>query len=68
MSVLHSPAARRASFETKSDILRRLGGALRRRDDAAENAYSPVACISLLVIVGLVIEFGPAIHGFLQHW
>ena len=31
-------------------------------DDAERNPYSPVFCISLLLIVGLIIKIGPAVH------
>ena len=29
------------------------------------NPYSPVSCILLLLIAGLIIRFGPAIHAYL---
>jgi hypothetical protein len=70
MSVLDKAAAvRPASTEMKSRIRRGLGRALSWRDAAEDNPYSPVACISLLAIVGLVIMIGPGMHGLLaQHW
>jgi hypothetical protein len=70
MSVLDRAAAvRPAGAETKSRIWQRLERELNWRDDAEDELYSPVACISVLVIVGLIVEIGPAIHGILaQHW
>jgi len=30
------------------------------------NPYSPLMCVAMLLITGLIIKFGPAIHGFLS--
>lgn len=70
MSVLdRAAAARPAGAEPKSRIWQRLERALSWRDAAEDDLYSPVTCISVLVIVGLIIEIGPAIHGILApHW
>jgi hypothetical protein len=62
MSMLERAAARSAGAETKSPIWQKFGRALSRDEN---NPYSPVLCISLLLIVGLIIKIGPAIHGFL---
>jgi hypothetical protein len=70
MSVLgRAAAACPAGAETTSRIWRRLEWALSWRDGAQDNPYSPVVCISLLVIVGIIIKIGPVIHEVLaQHW
>jgi hypothetical protein len=40
-----------------------------RRHGTESNPYSPVMCFSLLFIVGLSIQFGPAIRAYLaQGW
>ena len=62
MSVLESDApARPAIAETKPQFRREW------RDSSGSNPYSPVACFSLLLIVGLIITIGPAIHAYLVH-
>jgi hypothetical protein len=70
MSVLDWPAAALPTGAgTKSRLRQKPGRGLRHRDRAEHNPYSPVACLSLLLIAGLVIEIAPAIHGLLaQHW
>jgi hypothetical protein len=62
MSMLERATARSAGAETKSPIWHKFGRALSQDEN---NPFSPVLCISLLLIVGLAIKFGPAIHGFL---
>ena len=60
MSVLESEVAARPTIaETKSQA--------EWRDSNGNNPYSLVACISLLLIVGLIITIGPAIHAYLAH-
>jgi hypothetical protein len=62
MSMLERAAVRSAGAETKPPIWHKFGRAL-SQDQI--NPYSPVLCISLLLIVGLIIKIGPAVHGFL---
>ena len=46
----------------KPRIRRKFMQPLGLHDDAESNPYSPVLCISLLLIVGLIIKIGPAVH------
>lgn len=40
-----------------------------RRHSTESSPYSPVMCLSLLLIVGLIIQIGPAIRAYLaQGW
>jgi hypothetical protein len=42
--------------------------ALNRRNKVTEdNPYSPVMCISLLIAVGLIVEFGSTFYRYLVH-
>jgi hypothetical protein len=61
MSVLETPDAARASAEPKLGLWKKLGQALSRDD----NPYSPLSCIIMALIAGLVIKMGPTIHEFL---
>jgi hypothetical protein len=66
MSVLESVTSGLSSEEAKLRVWERLTRALHCRDES--NPYSPVLCIMTLLIVGLTIKFGPAIHQLLaQH-
>jgi hypothetical protein len=68
MSVLESDAAARPTIaETKPQIGREFSHQSEWRDSSVSNPYSPVACFSLLLIVGLIITIGPAIHAYLAH-
>jgi hypothetical protein len=46
----------------KPRIRRKFMQPLSSHDDAERNPYSPVLCISLLLIVGLIIKIGPVVH------
>jgi hypothetical protein len=35
------------------------------RDDSERNPYSPLSCFLLLLIAGLIIKIGPALHAYL---
>jgi hypothetical protein len=35
------------------------------RDGSDNNPYSPLSCFALLLIVGLIVAIGPAIHSYL---
>jgi hypothetical protein len=68
MSVLESDAAARPTIaETKPQIGRDFAHQAEWRDSSGSNPYSPVACFSLLLIVGLIITIGPAIHAYSAH-
>jgi hypothetical protein len=67
MSVLESDAPARPTIaETKPQIGREFAHQAKWRDSSGSNPYSPVACFSLLLIVGLIITIGPAIHAYLD--
>jgi hypothetical protein len=38
---------------------------LERHTDTESNPYSPALCIALLLIVGLFVKLGPAVHAHL---
>jgi hypothetical protein len=68
MSVHDSDAAARPTIaETKPQIGREFAHQAEWRDGSGSNPYSPVACFSLLLIVGLIITIGPAIYAYLAH-
>jgi hypothetical protein len=68
MSVLESHTAARPTIaEMKPQIGREFAHQAVRRDSSGSNPYSPVACFSLLLIVGLFITIGPAIHAYFAH-
>ena len=46
----------------KPRIRRKFMQPLGLHDDAERNPYSPVFCISLLLIVGLIIKIGPVVQ------
>jgi hypothetical protein len=68
MSVFESDtAARPAIAETRLQIGQEFAHPPSGRDNSGRNPYSPVGCILLLLIAGLIIEVGPTIHAYLAH-
>jgi hypothetical protein len=63
MSVLQDITGGQAIAQLRPRIWQRLMRILNRHDD--DNPYSPTLCILLLLIVGFLIKFGPAIHHLL---
>jgi hypothetical protein len=63
MSVLQNITGGQAVAQLRPRMWHRRTRALNRRDD--DNPYSPTLCILLLLLTGLVIKFGPAIHHLL---
>jgi hypothetical protein len=61
MSALDRVDAAPANAEANQRSLRKLARAW--RDD--NNPYSPVMCVLMLLIAGLVVKLGPAIHELL---
>jgi len=69
MSVVESDATARATGADGEPRNRQESAhPLRWRDDGESNPYSPVLCISLLLIIGLIITVGPAIKAYLAAW
>jgi hypothetical protein len=63
MSVLQNITGGQATAQLRPRMWQRLTRVLNWRDD--DNPYSPTLCILLLLIMGLLIKFGPAIHHLL---
>jgi hypothetical protein len=61
MSALDRVDAASANAEPNPQFLQKLTRAW--RDD--NNPYSPVMCVFMLLIAGLVVKLGPAIHELL---
>ena len=60
---LDGTAARQTSTRMKVRTGRGPKRALSRRDKVTEdNPYSLVMCISLLIVFGLIVEFGPTFY------
>jgi hypothetical protein len=64
MSVIGHDAAPRPRG-TKLRVWRRVARALRRLDRTER--YSPILCVTTLLIVGLLVKSAPIIHASLAH-
>ena len=58
-------SARPTNAEVNPGIKKKFMQRLSLREDAESNPYSPVLCISLLLIVGLILKFWPTVHLFM---
>jgi hypothetical protein len=66
MSVIgYDAAARPRSVGAKRQVWPRVARAVRRLDRAER--YSPVLCVAMLLIVGLLVKTAPLIHTYLAH-
>ncbi len=65
MSAIESDPGGPTYVEAKPRIFRQLTQPAISHDAAEHNPYSPVMCVAMLLIIGLIVKIGPAIHAYL---
>jgi hypothetical protein len=63
----HRTVARPPSPAARPRIQQAVAQALNWLDGRDKNPYSPLVCVSALLLVGLVIKLGPGLHAVLAH-
>jgi hypothetical protein len=64
-AVLHRAAARPRSHRAKPRIWQAVGRALSWLDGSKNDPYSPLVCISMLLLAGLLVKIAPAFPAYL---